>query len=92
MQQDHDFTTEDLQTLNPTNSSAVQASMEAVKNPVKACRQMHEYIGELNSSLREKAASNDAERKIPYVIILHVQGLVGRVPLEARKWHLRLES
>ncbi|XP_055337763.1 inositol hexakisphosphate and diphosphoinositol-pentakisphosphate kinase 2-like isoform X2 [Paramacrobiotus metropolitanus] len=61
MKQDRDFTDEDCEILNPTNSLAIKASMDVIKNPVKACEQMHESIKELNAFIREKAANLDSD-------------------------------
>lgn len=47
MQLDRDFTAEDKEKINPTNSSSIADALDFVKNPVRCCRHVHEFIKSL---------------------------------------------
>ncbi|GAU94402.1 hypothetical protein RvY_06181-2 [Ramazzottius varieornatus] len=63
LKQNKDFDQSDIQALNPTESTAITAAMETVKNPVTACEEIHKGIKGLNVAIREKMAAQSAERK-----------------------------
>ena len=61
LKQNKDFDEKDIQTLNPTGSTAITAAMEAVRNPVAACEEIHKGIRGLNVAVREKMTAQSAE-------------------------------
>ncbi|XP_046908196.2 LOW QUALITY PROTEIN: inositol hexakisphosphate and diphosphoinositol-pentakisphosphate kinase [Dermatophagoides farinae] len=54
MQSDHDFTDEDEKRLNPMKAPSIVNAMNFVKNPVKSCDQIHNYIKKLNNLIKER--------------------------------------
>ncbi|XP_054162265.1 inositol hexakisphosphate and diphosphoinositol-pentakisphosphate kinase 2-like, partial [Oppia nitens] len=54
MQMDRDFTKEDIETLNQLNARSLQYALNYVKNPVKACDKIHNYIQELNILIKTR--------------------------------------
>lgn len=47
MQLDREFTAEDKEKINPTNSSSITDALDFVKNPVKCCKHVHGLIKSL---------------------------------------------
>lgn len=66
LKKNKNFSEGDLALLNSTNSVAVKSALEAIKNPVAACAEVHKCIEQLNISIREKAANPDTERKFSH--------------------------
>ncbi|XP_055334870.1 inositol hexakisphosphate and diphosphoinositol-pentakisphosphate kinase 2-like isoform X2 [Paramacrobiotus metropolitanus] len=66
MKRDKTFSDEDVVALNPTNSPAIKTAMEAIKNPVMCCGEVHKYITELNKAIKEKAANTTVELPMLY--------------------------
>ena len=60
-----DFNEEDMAALNPTDDISVKAAIAEIKNPASACEEMYRSIGELTVLIREKARSQESERKCP---------------------------
>lgn len=54
MQIDRDFNPEDITQLNPLKAPSIQAAINFVKNPVKACDQMFNYIQSLVTLIKNK--------------------------------------
>ncbi|XP_067003920.1 inositol hexakisphosphate and diphosphoinositol-pentakisphosphate kinase 2 isoform X3 [Anabrus simplex] len=54
MQQDHDFTAEDREKINPTHSISIASAMDYVKNPVKCCEHVQDLIQKLMNIVRIK--------------------------------------
>ncbi|XP_075677724.1 inositol hexakisphosphate and diphosphoinositol-pentakisphosphate kinase 2 isoform X4 [Dermatophagoides pteronyssinus] len=54
MQLDHEFTEEDEKKLNPMKAPSITNAMNFVKNPVKSCDQIHNFIRKLNNLIKER--------------------------------------
>lgn len=54
MQIDREFTAEDREKINPSNSLSIDAALDFVKNPVKCCQHVHELIKSLMEIVKIK--------------------------------------
>lgn len=54
LQQDHEFTKEDREQINPGNALSINTAMDFVKNPVKCCQHVHTLIKKLMEIVRIK--------------------------------------
>jgi len=54
MQQDHDFTAEDREKINPGNALSISTALDFVKNPVKCCEHVQDLIQRLMDIVRIK--------------------------------------
>lgn len=54
MQLDREFTAEDIEKVNPCQSSSITDALDFVKNPVKCCHHVHNLIQSLLNIVRMK--------------------------------------
>jgi len=54
MQQDHDFTAEDREKINPGNALSISTALDFVRNPVKCCEHVQDLIQRLMDIVRIK--------------------------------------
>ncbi|CAF0985676.1 unnamed protein product, partial [Didymodactylos carnosus] len=74
---DRDFTKEDYDLIAPSRSRSLAASMAFIKNPVKLCRKVYEYIHEMTLLIRSKLLKCDGE------VLYHSETF----ELVLRRWH-----
>lgn len=58
MQLDREFTEEDMKKLNQLNAPSITNAINFVKNPVKACDLVHNFIKKLNELIKERRQEN----------------------------------
>ncbi|CAF0929451.1 unnamed protein product, partial [Didymodactylos carnosus] len=61
LSKDQDFTEEDYEKIAPSRSPSLVTSMNFIKNPVKTCRKVYEYIHEMTILIRSKLLSGSSD-------------------------------
>lgn len=54
LQENHEFTEEDYEILNPTKARSIENAMNFIKNPYLVCSQIFELVQQLNILIKEK--------------------------------------
>lgn len=66
MQLNRDFTAEDIEKINPCNSSSISDALDFVKNPFRCCQHVHELIKSLLNIVRMKKEDSKAKDVVLY--------------------------
>ena len=67
LQSNKDFTTEDIDSLNPTKSRSIQTALSFIQNPVKMCDRVYALIQDMNEMLRKKVDEQKTRGELLYI-------------------------
>lgn len=67
MQLNRDFTSEDVEKINPCNSSSISDALDFVKNPVRCCQHVHDLIQSLLNIVRLKRDDVKTKGKVIHI-------------------------
>lgn len=56
--QDKEYNESDMKRINPTNNFSLRSTLDFINNPVDMCRQVYNYVKELNNLIRKKIMDN----------------------------------
>ena len=54
LQQDRDFSEEEILSLNPTRASSIENAFRYLKNPFQACQKVYDLVQKLNALIKQK--------------------------------------